>query len=92
MIQLKNQLTPASRAVRVINLSNISQPDLILIAELSVFVRVSIALTTLSLSSETVPKECCLIYSKRVLMAATDGEMSLSFINISLKYSVRSLN
>jgi hypothetical protein len=67
------------------NRRSISHPDFILIAELSVFVKVSIAFITFSRNSATVPKEFCLIYSSRVLIAATAGDNSSSFERRSLK-------
>lgn len=68
--------TPASKAVKVINLNNISQPDLTLMALVSVLVRMSIALISFSLSSATVPNWFCFMYSNKVLMAATAGDIS----------------
>jgi hypothetical protein len=61
-----------------------------LIAELSVFVKESIALITFSRNSATVPKEFFLMYSRSVLIAATAGDNSSSFNNRSLKYFCRS--
>ena len=72
-------LTPASRAVKVINLNNISQPDFMLMAEESVLVRVSMALISFSRNSATVPKLFNLMYSSNVLIAATAGEIPWSF-------------
>ena len=86
----KLSLTPESSAVSVINLNNNSHPDLILMAELSVLVRVSIAWITFSLNSVTVPNGSSLIYSKSVWIAATAGDTWLSFLSKSLKNVDRS--
>jgi hypothetical protein len=75
---IEKGITSTSEAVRVINLSNSSHPDLTLITELSVFVRTSIACITFSRSSVTVPNEGFLMYSSNVFIAATAGEISVS--------------
>ncbi len=54
-------VTPASRAVRVMKRRRSSQPDLMLMAELSVVVSVSMASITFSRSSVTVPNGSCLM-------------------------------
>ena len=53
--------TPGSIAASVMNLKSISQPDLTLIAELSVLVKVSMAFMTLALNSAYVPNDSSLM-------------------------------